>query len=159
MKSFFFVMALLSIPADAHARAEAKFLGFMGVVTVTDRIAGQRTDEDPQQIYALMNVPPKQENGQEGKLIQLDGKKLTILCADRKEAGIVCTVFVKAGPQGTIDSRYGRIRFVALGEEAAAVHALFHADPQTGRADFSSADGSLRINSDGGTFLVEYTRP
>jgi hypothetical protein len=71
---------------------------------------------------------------------------------------VVCTVVVKQGAQGTIDAARGLIRFVALGQEAAELHKLFHAEA-SGKLEYFTADKSFRIFSDGETFIVEYLRP
>jgi hypothetical protein len=65
---------------------------------------------------------------------------------------------VKQGPQGTVSPSRGLIRFVALGEEAAALHRLFHSDPQTGKLEYFTADKSVRIYSDGQSFIAEYIK-
>lgn len=152
------LVVLASLPLVAEARVEARFLGFVGVISLTDRVGGQKVDEDPQQLYRLMNVPPREENGQLGKSIVVGDKKLTMVCADRTSVGMLCTVVVKASNQGIVDSRYGRIRFVALSNEARQLHQLF-TPGANGKVSFASADESFRLSSDGEIFLLEYTRP
>jgi hypothetical protein len=71
---------------------------------------------------------------------------------------MVCTMVVKRGPQGTIDTGRGLIRFVALGQEAADLHKLFHAGAD-GKLEYFTDDKSFRIFSDGETFIAEYIRP
>jgi hypothetical protein len=85
-------------------------------------------------------------------------KKFTLLCSDRGGGEVVCTIVVKQGPQGTVAPSRGLIRFVALGEEAAELHKLFYADPQTGKFEYYSVDKSVRIVSDGETFIAEYLK-
>jgi len=150
------LLALLLSSTPAHARVDAKFLTFVGVIAVSDRVMGQITDDDPQRLTALMNVPLESDG--KTKVIRFADKKFSLVCGDRGGGALVCSVTVKPGPQGIVSPSKGVIRFVALGQEAADIHQKLFANPETGRAEYFSVDGSLRLVSDGQSFLVEFLR-
>ena len=152
-------LVLLSTPRSVQARVDARFLAFVGMLSITDRVMGNKTDDDPQALHAFMNVEEEEKGGKRAKVIKLPGKKFSLLCSDQGGGVVVCTMVVKSGNQGTVSPSQGLIRFVALGSEAQEMHKLFHADQETGKVEYLTADGSFRISSDGTTFLAEYRRP
>jgi hypothetical protein len=158
MKFLFVLAALLFTITQAQARVDGRFLAFIGMIAINDRVMGQVTDDDPQRLHEVMNVEEREEGGHRAKTIKLAEKKFTLLCSDRGGGEVVCTIVVKQGPQGTVNPSRGLIRFVALGEEAAALHKLFHADPQTGKLEYTTVDKSVRIYSDGQSFIAEYIK-
>lgn len=158
MKFFFLLAALLFTTSQAQARVDGRFLSFIGMIAINDRVMGQVTDDDPQRLHEVMNVPEEEKGGQRAKTIKFEDKKFSLLCGRRGGTEILCTMVVKKGPQGTVDSSRGVIRFVALGEEAAALHKLFHSDPQTGKLEYFTVDKSVRIYSDGQSFIAEFIK-
>jgi hypothetical protein len=150
------LLALLFSSTPAHARVDAKFITFVGVIAVSDRVMGQITDDDPQRLMALLNVP--YESDGKTKVIKFADKKFSLVCGDRGGGALVCSVTVKRGPQGIVSPSKGVIRFVALGQEATDLHQKLFANPETGRVEYFSVDDSLRLISDGQTFLVEYLK-
>lgn len=158
MKFLFILATLLFTTTQAQARVDGRFLAFIGMIAVNDRVMGQVTDDDPQRLHAVMNVPEEEKGGHKAKTIKFADKKFTLLCSTRNAGEVVCSIVVKKGPQGTVDASRGVIRFVALGEEAAALHKLFHADPQSGKVEYTTVDQSVRIYSDGQSFIAEYIK-
>lgn len=158
MKILFALAALLFSTTQAQARVDGRFLAFIGMVAINDRVMGQVTDDDPQRLHAVMNVPEEEKGGHRAKTIKLAEKKFTLICSDRGGGEVVCTMVVKQGPQGTVAPSRGLIRFVALGDEAAHLHTLFHANPQTGKVEYFTEDRSVRIVSDGSSFIAEYLK-
>jgi len=156
MKTLLLCLTLLLSSTSAHARVEAKFLTIVGMIAVSDRVAGYVTDDDPQRLSALMNVPFESDG--KTKVIKFADKKFSLVCGDRGGGALVCSVTVKQGPQGTVSPSKGVIRFVALGQEAADLHQKFFPNPETGRVEYFSVDDSLRLTSNGQTFLVEYLK-
>lgn len=151
-------LALVIFTTTAHARVDARFLAFIGMVAINDRVMGQITDDDPQRLHAAMNVEEKESGGRRAKTIRLADKKFTLLCGNQGPDAMVCTMVVKQGPQGTVDAKRGVIRFVALGDEARDLHKLFHAGSD-GLFEYFSADQTLRLRSDGQSFIAEFVRP
>jgi hypothetical protein len=160
MKTIFLSALLLftTVSETAHARVEARFLSFIGMISITDRVMGRVTDDDPQRLHAAMNVEEQEKGGKRAKVIQLEGKKFSLLCSDQGGGAVVCTMVVKAGAQGTVSPGQGLIRFVSLGQEAKSLHGKFFPNQENGRMEYLSEDGGLRISSDGETFLAEYRR-
>jgi hypothetical protein len=156
MKTLLLAFSFLLTTIPAHARVDAKFLTFVGMIAVSDRVMGQVTDDDPQRLMALMNVPLESDG--KTKVIKFADNKFSLVCGDRGGGALVCSVTVKQGPQGIVSPSKGVIRFVALGQEAADLHQKLFANPETGRVEYFSVDGSLRLVSDGQSFLVEFLK-
>jgi hypothetical protein len=156
MKILLLSLTFLLSSTFAHARVDANFLTFVGVIAVSDRVMGQVTDDDPQRLMALMNVP--YESDGKTKVIKFADKKFSLVCGDRGGGALVCSVTVKQGPQGIVSPSKGVIRFVALGQEAADLHQKLVSSPETGRVEYFSVDGSLRMASNGQTFLIEFLK-
>jgi hypothetical protein len=91
------VLAAFLSSTEASARVEGRFLSLIGMVAVTDRILGQVTDDDPQRLFALMNV--ELTDGR-AKSIKLADRKFSLVCTDRGGGQILCSMVVKSGPQG-----------------------------------------------------------
>lgn len=147
---------LLMFAVFAEARVDARFLSFIGVVNITDRIMGRITDNDPQRLYESMNVEERNEGGKTAKKIELENKKLTILCS--KQEPMLCSILIKSGPQGIVSPSKGIIRFVALGREGQALRAKFFPNQQDGSFLYTTEDRSVRIAIDDGAFIAEYKR-
>jgi hypothetical protein len=143
----------------AEARIEARFLSFIGMMSVTDRVMGKITDEDPQNLYSMMRVEEQREGNKTGKKIELEDKKLTILCVDQGGEQKVCTILVKSGSQAMVSPSKGIIRFVALGQEGQALRAKFEQNQADGSFLYQSADRTFRIAIDDGAFILDYKKP
>lgn len=154
MKSLFLALAFL-LSTTAQARVDGRFLTVVGMIAVSDRVAGQVTDDDPQRLFAAMNRPLESDG--KTKAIKFADKKFSLVCSDRGGGAFVCSVVVKQGPQGVVSPSKGVIRFVSLGQEAKDLHELFFGDA-SGRFDYLSVDGSLRFASDGQSFVAEYLK-
>jgi hypothetical protein len=153
------ILLALFFAMVADARIDARYLSFVGMISVTDRVMGRITDEDPQNLYALMNVEEKEEGNKTGKKIELENKKLTILCVDQGGGQKVCTIVVKSGNQGIVSPSKGIIRFVALGQEGQDLRAKFVQNQSDGSFLYLSADQTFRIAIDDGAFILEYKKP
>lgn len=151
----YLLLVLIFLPISAHAFTRATFPGVVGMISLTDRVGGQVTDDDPRRLYDLMNVEPKQEFMGTGKTIKLEDKSLTMLCVDRS-GQVTCTVIVKAGGRGTVSKAKNLIRFETEGEEAKLLHSMLHLDA-SGKFSYQTTDAYFRIESDGVRFLAEYS--
>jgi hypothetical protein len=156
MKRFLTVVLLFLVSAPAFARTDGRYFGFLGMIAITDRVAGQVTDDDPERLYAAMNVTPKDSNMGKGKAIKTADRAFTLVCTDRGTNGTICTLVIKAGAQGQVTPN--SMRFTASGAQAAQLQAQFFSGA-SGQVEYATRDGSVRIVADGRTFLAEYRRP
>ncbi len=152
------LLFLLLFSSVSEARVDVRFLSLVGLVSISDRVAGRVTDDDPQRLYAAMNVEEKDENLGRGKTIKFADKKFSLVCVDRGAGVGICNMVVKAGDQGLVSPGKGIIRFVAMGDEAAELHKLFFVDA-SGEFEYLTADKTVRIFSDSQSFIAEYHRP
>lgn len=148
------LMLILSVLAEA--RVDARFLSFIGVINITDRVMGRITDNDPQRLYESMNVEERTEGGKTAKKIELADKKLTILCS--KQEPMLCSILIKNGSQGIVSPSKGIIRFVALGQEGQSIRAKFFPNQPDGSFLYTTEDRTVRIAIDDGAFIAEYKR-
>ncbi len=147
---------ILMFCAWAEARVDARFLSFIGVINITDRVMGRVTDEDPQRLYDLMNVEEREESGKVAKKIELDGKKMTLICSKQEPA--ICSILIKVGSQGIVSPSKGIIRFVALGQEGQTLRAKFFPNQNDGSFLYTTEDQTVRIVIDDGAFIAEYKK-
>ncbi len=148
---------ILLFCAWAEARVDARYLSFIGVINITDRVMGKVTDEDPQKLYALLNVEEREESGRVAKKIELADKKLTIICT--KQEPPICSILIKVSSQGIVSPSKGIIRFVALGQEGQNLRAKFFPNQRDGSFLYTTEDQSVRIAIDDGAFIAEYKKP
>ena len=155
MKILFVLLAgLFSI--QAHAFTNVKFMGVIGMISMTDRVGGQTVDDDSPRLYAAMNVEPKDSNLGKGKTIKMADKSFTLVCALRPNGETVCTIVVKNGGNGKVSPGEKLLRFAIEGEPAAEFYKMFHPTGE-GIFAYSTTDGYVKILSTPEKFMAEYS--
>lgn len=140
---------LISLPA--HASTSAKFMGLVGMVTLSDY---NGSDTDPTVLFDKMNVPEKTNPGARVKSVQSADKIFTLMCTLRDQ-GQTCSVVVRAGSRGTISPATKVIRFVAQGDDAKKLFQLFTPTDEDGFS-FVSSDRFFSIRAQEELFIAEF---
>lgn len=152
MKKIIFLAVIFLSTSLAHAVTQVKYLGMMGMIVLTDRVAGTVQDSDPQDLFAKMNVQEQETPQGRGKSIRTEGKALTIICAIRPTAEGTCSIIVKAGPKAVIAP--GNIRYEETGAAANELFRQFYSDGNSFLYETTVKD--FRVQASPEKFLVEY---
>lgn len=154
--TFLAVLMMTLLPEDAGAITQAKFLGIFGMISLADRTMGQVQDNDPQDLFAKMNVPIKVQPQGQGKNIQTPGKLLTLTCAIRNAGEGNCTAVVKASEKAVISPGEGVIRYSESGAAAEELFKLFSSDGRLFRYETTAKDFFIEATAE--KFVLEYRK-
>ncbi|MCO5142478.1 MAG: hypothetical protein M9962_05250 [Oligoflexia bacterium] len=148
----YFLLLLMGVNSSL-AHTDAKFFGFLGMISMSDTYGGQKIDDDPIELYRLMNVEERQESLGKGKSIKLADKSLTIVCADRTNND-VCTIVVKNSDYGQVSP--GKITFYAEGSLGQELSQKFFSNRTDGHMQFETTDKKLKIRTGSSLFSLEF---
>ena len=147
---------LIIFPISANAFTRVQFLGIVGMITISDRIANQVVDDDPEKLYNLMNVEIKEEFLGKGKAIKFQDNSFSWICAIRPSGETVCTIMIKSGPNAIISKQNQYIRFEVHGVKAKELHEKLFLN-ENNEFNYQTSDAYFHIESNGNTFVAEYT--
>lgn len=107
------------------------------------------TDEDPQQLMAVMNVPIQNSPLGPGKNIQTNRRDFNLVCGEQRKQ---CQIVLSRSPRVQINTAQKKMSFKATGAEAKELRQLFYpenAEPMT----FITADEKFVIQASKDEFL------
>lgn len=155
MKTLFLLIVGTFFADSAWALTRGQFLMNIGMVSITDRVMGNKVDDDPERLYAVMNVPPRNDSGKGKSIISKDGN-FRVICALRSPTETTCTMVMKSSSRSKVLPREGIMRFVALGEESEEFRAQFVAPVDPDGVIYRSTDERMVIRSEANAFVAEF---
>ncbi len=145
--------AIFANPAQAITRAT--FPGVIGMITINSTILGKTVDNDADQLYQAMRVPPIDSVMGPGKTIKREDHSFSFICAQRPNDP-TCTIIVKTGASGvTVNPLQHMIALDVNGAEAAQYHELFYLNSGTAFR-FQNTEGNITIVSSPEHFSFQY---
>ncbi len=152
-----FVLVLISLffQVSVFARTNSYFTVTGDRVMVNIRSGYAFTpDDDAQRLYAGMNVVPENSVMGKGKKIST-GESMTLIVADRGKGQFDGTIMIARGQGVEINPIQKTVVVHYSGSEAEALSTQFNGDG--GIYEFVSADGRLKIHSEGSEFTLVYS--
>lgn len=149
--TFILICSLFSQLAFSSTRLQF-FIGdrnAMALITPTD-VYGT-PDSDSSDLYQMMNVPEQDTMLGKGKAIISVDREFNLVCGQYKSQ---CQVILSKTPKTIISSAKKHMRFIATGDEAAALTALFKLNSK-GEAYFMTSDKKFHLAGDTQYFIFE----
>jgi hypothetical protein len=146
------ILTLMNLKASAVTSLNF-FISGQAMVNVISQSLDGRSDQDPVELYKLMNVDPAGSLIGPGKGIVTDNRDLNMTCGSPPGRGATCSFIFQNSPRVKINPLSKTIIFHAVGKEAIALSKLFVTND--GKLEFLSSDKMLKIEVSAQEVLIE----
>ena len=156
MRNFLLSSLVLIIAFKAQAITSVNFfLGGQAMVNVVSSSMDGHTDQDPVELYKMMNVPPKNSIMGPGKAIVTDNRDLNMTCGTPPGRGATCSFVFQGSSRTQLNPLSKTVSFRATGSDAVRLSKLFVTND--GKLEFISSDRMLRISISDQDIRIEVT--